>query len=163
MAERLARGVGYCCADECDDRWKGVFLMNHGPVFICPRCRRDGLLEPEIGTSAGPGPDQPYWSVRVEFDYCPVTRRYRRLAVVSDLCSDPESNVYTLRSPLVRTEKRATVLATSLLARLNRAAPPDDGPMPTGTAELILNVDQAAPTPWAQQMAALERHIERRS
>jgi len=35
----MKRGVGYCENTDCEDYAKGVFLLNHGDTFYCPRCR----------------------------------------------------------------------------------------------------------------------------
>ena len=42
---RMKRGVGYCENTECEDYAKGVFLLNHGDTFYCPRCRQLGKVE----------------------------------------------------------------------------------------------------------------------
>ena len=42
---RMKRGVGYCGETECEDYAKGVFLLNHGDTFYCPRCRVLGKVE----------------------------------------------------------------------------------------------------------------------
>ena len=36
----MKRGVGYCENTDCEDYAKGVFLLNHGDTFYCPRCRQ---------------------------------------------------------------------------------------------------------------------------
>ena len=45
----MKRGVGYCENTECEDYAKGVFLLNHGDTFYCPRCRQLGKVEKERG------------------------------------------------------------------------------------------------------------------
>ena len=36
----MKRGVGYCENTDCEDYAKGVFLLNHGDTFYCPRCQK---------------------------------------------------------------------------------------------------------------------------
>ena len=45
----MKRGVGYCENTDCEDYAKGVFLLNHGDTFYCPRCRQLGKEVREIG------------------------------------------------------------------------------------------------------------------
>ena len=45
----MKRGVGYCENTDCEDYAKGVFLLNHGDTFYCPRCRQLGKVEKERG------------------------------------------------------------------------------------------------------------------
>ena len=47
---RMRRGVGYCESTQCEDYVKGVFLLNHGDTFYCPRCRQLGKIENEVFT-----------------------------------------------------------------------------------------------------------------
>ena len=49
----MKRGVGYCENTECEDYAKGVFLLNHGDTFYCPRCRQLGsACTEQVSTSA---------------------------------------------------------------------------------------------------------------
>ena len=51
----MRRAVGYCENigsrehGGCEDFGKGVFLLNHGDTFYCPRCREIGLVVTEKG------------------------------------------------------------------------------------------------------------------
>ena len=49
----MKRGVGYCENTDCEDYAKGVFLLNHGDTFYCPRCRQLGKVEKERGFYTG--------------------------------------------------------------------------------------------------------------
>lgn len=111
----MKRGVGYCDNVECEDYFKGVFLLNHSDTFYCPRCRGRGFAEAETFTVEGKS--DLYYSVRVEFMFDPASRKYREIAIVSD-DSLLDGSEYILKSPLVKTEKRALALAESILARL---------------------------------------------
>ena len=54
---RMKRGVGYCENTECEDYAKGVFLLNHGDTFYCPRCRQLGKPVGTLGGSPIPAVD----------------------------------------------------------------------------------------------------------
>jgi len=112
----MKRAVGFCNDPECEDYMKGVFLLNHTPPFACPACRKIGFMVPETGESEG---KSRYWKeVRVEFNYDPLTRSYRDIAIIKDNSLEGTHNVYRLYSPLVKTEKRALKIAEGLLAAL---------------------------------------------
>lgn len=115
----LKRGVGYCYNHDCEDGFKGVFLLNHGPSFFCPRCRVEGLVVPEICRTKNDSPI--FREVRVEFDYFPETGHYKGMAMVRDESMKGEDlNVFYVYSPLIRTEKRALKVAEGVLANLQR-------------------------------------------
>lgn len=136
---RPSRGVGYCQNPRCEDYGKGVFLLNHGAAFSCPDCRHPGRVERENGQAQGES--RVFREVRVEYNYDPELDLYRDIAIVQDVSLWGPTSSYTLRSPLVRTEKRALKVAEAILANLNRAT---DGPIgdeiPT-SAETVLNLD----------------------
>lgn len=137
--KRMRRGVGYCRDSECEDYAKGVFLLNHSETFSCPSCRTPGDIEQERGSCADD--TAVFKEVRVEYNFDPERRLYREVAIVQDVSLWGRSNVYTLCSPLIRTEKRALKVAESILANLNRCpalASLDDVP---SSAELVLSFD----------------------
>jgi len=136
---RPSRGVGYCQNEGCEDHGKGVFLLNHTGMFVCPDCRQTGRVEREAGFSTGDS--DVFREVRVEYNYDPEAGVYRDVAIVRDVSLWDRSNSYTLRSPLVRTEKRALKVAEALLANLNRCAnslEPDEIP---SSSETVLSFD----------------------
>ncbi len=138
---RPSRGVGYCQNHGCEDYGKGVFLLNHTGVFVCPDCREPGRVEREAGFSQGD--TDVFREVRVEYNYDPESGVYRDVAIVRDVSLWDSSNTYTLRSPLVRTEKRALKVAEALLANLNRCASslePDEIP---SSSETVLSFDDS--------------------
>ena len=102
----MKRGVGYCENTDCEDYAKGVFLLNHGDTFYCPRCRQLGKVEKERGFYTG------------------------------------RNNVYTLQSPLIKTEKRALKVAEAILANLNRYRGLLNGDDIPRTTEIILSFDE---------------------
>ena len=116
----MARGVGYCLNTECEEYHKGVFLFNHGPKFNCPRCHIEGrhVIEKAVVKNSV---DPAFWQVRVEFNYCPKKDDYTGLAVVQDNSMPEKSNVYTLRSPLIKTKDRALTVAEGVLSTLMRS------------------------------------------
>ena len=119
----MQRGVGYCMnvgskgKEGCDEYSKGVFLLNHGTTFWCPRCREPGTVVMESGYAEHSG-DTPFKEVRVEYDYDSIGERYLSIAVVRDESIWGTGNKYVLRSPLIKTEKRALKVAESILASL---------------------------------------------
>jgi len=125
---KMKRGVGYCentdCEDyakgvfDCEDYAKGVFLLNHGDTFYCPRCRQLGKVEKERGFYTGN--TDIFKEVRVEYNFDPINSLYREIAIVRDESLWGRNNVYTLQSPLIKTEKRALKVAEAILANLNR-------------------------------------------
>ena len=146
----MKRGVGYCMhvgsrEDEtCDDYAKGVFLLNHGDTFFCPRCRKRGMIVKEHGFQEAGHGDAPFKEVRVEFNYDAVGKRFREIAIVRDESIWGTGNKYILMSPLIKTEKRALKVAESLLANLQRYSNllSEDGDIPTTTEFLITFDDE---------------------
>jgi hypothetical protein len=139
---RITRAVGYCESTECEDYAKGVFLLNHGDTFYCPRCREEGTIIKEEGRCAGNS--DIFKEVRVEYNYDPIRRAYRELAIVRDEALWGMHNVYTLQSPLIKTDKRAAKVAEALLGNLSRPQgllAATDGNVPR-TTEYILDLDK---------------------
>ena len=113
----MRRGVGYCENTACDDFTKGVFLLNHGNLFYCPRCREMGHIVPEKAHDNDEY-DGVYKTVTVEYGYDPIEKRYRDRAIV-DITELPCGGSYTLSTPLVKTEQRALKIAESIINMLN--------------------------------------------
>lgn len=114
----MKRAVGYCNNTDCEDFAKGVFLLNHGNTFYCPRCRAVGDIVPERGSYTG---NTGIWKeVRVEFDYDSIQKKFKQIAIIRDESLLGEFNVYTLFSPLIKTETRALKVSEVILANLNR-------------------------------------------
>jgi len=118
----MKRGVGYCENTDCEDYAKGVFLLNHGDTFYCPRCRQLGKVEKERGFYTGN--TDIFKEVRVESLW-------------------GRNNVYTLQSPLIKTEKRALKVAEAILANLNRYRGLLNGDDIPRTTEIILSFDES--------------------
>jgi predicted RNA-binding Zn-ribbon protein involved in translation (DUF1610 family) len=115
---RMRRAVGWCLKDECSEYCKGVFLLNHGQVFTCPKCGTQALVideEAQILNNC-----KEFREVRVEYNFDPVLMKYREIAIVRDENDDlpKNANVLTLRSPLIKTDKRALRVAESYLAQM---------------------------------------------
>jgi ribosomal protein S27AE len=116
ILQQMRRGVGYCTNIKCDEHAKACFLLNHGDKYTCGVCNKVGLYIEEKGTFEG---KSEHWKeVRVEFDYDPLQGIYRSVAIIIDNSLVGSHNVYTLRSPLIRTDKRASKVAENLLATL---------------------------------------------
>ena len=114
----MKRAVGYCKSTKCDDFAKGVFLLNHGTTFFCPRCREAGHVESERGFYVGVS--DTFKEVRVEFNFDPILGVFRETAIVRDESLWGTGNVYTLQSPLIKTQQRSLKVAEAILANLNR-------------------------------------------
>jgi hypothetical protein len=136
----MKRAVGYCEKTECEDFGKGVFLLNHGETFYCPRCRKVGSVVGERGIHTQKD-GAPFKEVRVEFNYCPITQRFREIGIVRDESVWGSGSVYTLLSPLIKTEKRALKVAEAILANLQRYADILDDGIPR-TTETIVSFDE---------------------
>jgi ribosomal protein S27AE len=117
---RMKRAVGYCQEDQCEDYCKGVFLLNHGNKFNCPRCREQGYVEPERGSYEGAS--LVFKEVRVEHNYCAMSKTYSQIAIVRDESLWGTCSTYVLHSPLIKTEKRALCVAEGILSNLNKFA-----------------------------------------
>ena len=135
----MKRGVGYCENTDCEDYAKGVFLLNHGDTFYCPRCRQLGKVEKERGFYTGNS--DIFKEVRVEYNFDPINGVYREIAIVRDESLWGRNNVYTLQSPLIKTEKRALKVAEAILANLNRYRGLLNGDEIPRTTEIILSFD----------------------
>ncbi len=142
----MRRGVGYCMNtgsienEGCEEYAKGVFLLNHGNTFYCPRCRVVGMMVEETGKAEHNG-CAPFKEVRCEFNYDPCSKRFREIAIVRDEAIWGTGAKYTLMSPLIKTEKRALKVAEAILANLQRyadLAEEDDIPRST---EVLLSLD----------------------
>lgn len=146
---RMKRAVGFCYNEQCEDVAKGVFLLEHGDKFYCPTCRQRGTIEREAGEWSGEG--EQFSEVRVEFAYCPLEMNYKGLAIVKDE-SVPGGKVYTLRSPLIKTDKRALNVAERMLATLC-LSPVVEGEIPN-SVEQILSLD-ATRSEFTQELSRL--------
>ena len=137
----MKRGVGYCMSNECEDYAKGVFLLNHGDVFFCPRCRKKGTVEKEQGFYTGTS--DIFKEVHVEYCFDPIIKVYRETAILRDEALWGRCNAYTLQSPLIKTQNRAFKVAEAILGNLNRYRGMlnlNDGDVPS-TSEVILSFD----------------------
>lgn len=126
-AQRLVmtRGVGFCKTEGCEKFNQGVFIYSHDlkPGHFCNTCKCSGYVVKEEYSVKMTG-DMTFWQVRVEFEYRPslvantTAGKYHGLAVVSDTSMSQDHNIYTLKSPLIATEKRALTVATTTLGGL---------------------------------------------
>lgn len=132
------RAIGYCTNSECNEFSKSIFLMDGATYFYCPNCRQCGQKVVEHGSYTGEG--DIFREVKVEFDYTPIEGKYRSIASVTDT-SLLRGDCYTLKSPLIRTEKRALKVAESILANLNRGSGIAEGTAHTN--EILLSFDDS--------------------
>lgn len=152
---RSKRAVGYCQNEVCEDYAKGIFLLNASDTYYCPRCRQLGRVEKEH--SFYTGNTDVFREVRIEYNYDPINRVYRDIAIVRDDSLYGRCNVYTLQSPLIRTEVRALKVAEQLLSHLNRFSPfsTNCDPWQTST-EIILRFDDPREV-FLQKLGKLEK------
>jgi len=153
------RSVGYCEQTDCENYAKGVFLLNHGQHFYCPRCREPGRMVRERGHYEGSS--NVFKEVRCEFNYDPLNDKYREIGIVRDDSLWGDHNVYTLQSPLIKTEKRALKVAEAILANLNRGGGVVQGEVPH-TNEVILSFDDS-PEDFSRKLAVLAKEWENSS
>jgi hypothetical protein len=104
----MKRGVGYCENINCDNYLKDIFVINQDR-FFCPRCREKGFIEVEKYSYSNDF--SVIREVRVEFDYDPLKRCYRSIAIATDNELGSHCNVLTVQNPLCKTEKRGLKLA----------------------------------------------------
>jgi hypothetical protein len=164
----MKRAVGYCinvggAAERdsgCEDYAKGVFLLNCGEEFYCPRCRQPGFIVHERGIVRRNNGD-PFKEVKVEFNYDPVGTRFREIAIVRDEAIWGRGSQYTLMSPLIKTEQRALKVAEAILANLQRVGTDSSDGIPS-TTETIISFDVKVDE-FARQMAKLGEEWEKSS
>lgn len=137
----IRRGVGYCVDANCEEYARGVFLLNQEGEFVCPVCRKCGRIEHESGHQLDDR--RSFKEVRVEYNFDPVEAGYRDVAIVQDVSLWGPGNVYTLQSPLIRTEKRALKVAEALLANLNRCPEFAFESEVPNTSEVVLSLDDS--------------------
>lgn len=142
----MDRGIGFCENEHCPDFEKGVFLFLHeGNYFRCGGCEKSSShLVPEKGIPEREG-KVPFSSVRVEFNYNPITRTYSNIISVTDDGFVGKSGVYTIQNPLCKTEGRAMKLATNLLSVVNERFQLDDSELENAprVRERILSFDKS--------------------
>lgn len=116
----VSRAVGYCYNEECSEKHKGIFILNPSVKFFCSICRSQGEIVKEF-VEVSNEDDPIFTEVRVNFDYDPIERRYKGTAIVRDEGEDlwGRTNVYTLNSPLIKTDKRALKVAETTLSNLD--------------------------------------------
>lgn len=117
---QMIRGCGYCMNHECSDYKRDVFLMGHRGEYRCNRCIQYGHTENEVGSTENDH-SLDFYQVRVEFNFDCLNKKYLGVAIVTDETMPKNGNVYTLKSPIIKAEKRALAVAENLLGRLMRA------------------------------------------
>lgn len=146
MSYRSRRAIGVCLNQDCEDFVKSVFLMNHGPRFYCPRCRSEGETVEEENRHWGEE-GAPWARSEVEYNWCPIEKRYREIAIVQDTAIDSPFRTHRLMSPLIKTEKRGLKVAEALLANLRWFETPR-------TTEQIISMD-SEPEEYQKALAAV--------
>lgn len=148
----MKRSVGYCTNSECEDFSKGVFLLNHGNSFYCPRCRCLGFTAPEYKVYSDDAPDAVFKTVRVHFNYNPMKKVYQSIAVI-DITEVTEGEQCDLYSPLIRTEMRALKVGEALICMINSGLRYGD------SQEVSVSLDD---DDWREQLNRINRMLEDR-
>ena len=105
------RGAGYCLKEGCSAYGQPFLLKRPSAQFECPVCLRPGVLECERSARMGEG--VLVGEVRVEFDFDPRRRCYRKRARTVDRLLQGPRSVLVLRSPLIDTRERSSVVITN--------------------------------------------------
>ncbi|MBW2281694.1 MAG: hypothetical protein JRG76_06545 [Deltaproteobacteria bacterium] len=117
---RARRGAGYCLKQDCSGFGQPFLLMRPSVPFECPVCMRTGVLETERWARTGEG--ALVTEVRVDFDFDPERRRYRKRTLKVERGLEGRRSVVTLQSPLIDTREQAIRVARRLLDTLNARA-----------------------------------------
>lgn len=132
------RAAGFCLWRACGAYAQPFFLADVPDTFECPVCLRPGHIERERARREGP--DRLIGEVRIEFDFDPVRRTYRKRTLTMDGRTHGRQSSFTLQSPLIRDRDAAVRVGRQLLRNLNRRfARPSVEPRPhtKSRAELI--------------------------
>lgn len=122
----MVRAVGFCKTEGCEKFNQGTFLFSshHDPIHVCAQCHRRGEVVKEEWSVKEPG-NLNFRQVRVEYNYVPSLvaevgsgGKWSEIAIVTDDSMSLDCNVYHMKSPLIKTEKRALAVAISMLGGL---------------------------------------------
>ncbi len=114
----VRRGAGFCLWEGCSAYTQPFFILEAPQTFECPVCLRPGLVECERASREGPDPL--YGEVRVDFDFDPVRRVYRKCALTTDGRLLGRQSSFRLQSPLIRSRERAIRVGRLMMRNLNR-------------------------------------------
>lgn len=114
----VRRGAGFCLWKACSVYAQPFFLLDAPETFECPVCLRPGLVECERASREGRDPL--YNEVRIDFDFDPVRRVYRKRSLTIDGRLLGRQSRFTLQSPLIHSRERAIELGRLLMRNLNR-------------------------------------------
>jgi hypothetical protein len=134
----IKRGMGYCQNVECGNP-DGIFLANAGEAFFCGYCGKRGKVETERGFHTGK--IGIFKEVRVEYNFDATKGRYREVAIVRGESLPTSYDVYTLRSPLIKSKKLALRLAETLFVDLNHCRGQADRSKMPRAAQITLSFD----------------------
>jgi hypothetical protein len=112
----MIRDIAWCINTGCKEFSKKK-LSSSEANWICSKCKLPGgyVKERAIDEDTHNGV---YKTVRVEFNYDVLERRYREIAIV-DIPSLRSGGIYTQCNPFCSTEKRALDIGTTLICSLN--------------------------------------------
>lgn len=114
----VRRGAGFCLRGACSAYARPFFLLEAPDTFECPVCLRPGFVESERASREG---NDPLCSeVRIDFDFDPIRRVYRKRALTIDGRLLGRQASFTLQSPLIDSRERAVRVGRLMMRNLNR-------------------------------------------
>ena len=121
------QGIGYCRNPDCKSVNQAIFVTDREDSYRCQGCYLVGRIVLESGSFSN---KTPYVRmVRVEYNYDTTQERYRSLAALWDPEIEEErTNVYTIKSPIIKSEKGAFRVAESVLVLLQQLPEPQKNP-----------------------------------
>ncbi len=114
----VRRGAGFCLRKGCSAYSQPFFLLEAPDAFECPVCLRPGLIESE--RARRDGADRFVGEVRIDFDFDPARRVYRKRALMMDGRTHGRQATFTLQSPLIDSHERAVRIGRLMMRSLNQ-------------------------------------------
>lgn len=115
----IEKGMGYCENHTCPLFLKGFFLYKEKVLRKCPQCGEQVTAVKEQGFMKGDS-KTPVIEVRVEYDYEPSSKEYKRIAIVKDENWKGSYRTFTFQAPFTKTDKRALETAEILMGVTNQ-------------------------------------------
>lgn len=154
---KVKRGVAWCANEDCAELYKLRFMLNIDEQIGCGVCFQSYRTVRETAEVCGL---KPFREVRIEYNFDPSSELFRDVAILRNEDAPRGAGYYTLRSPLLKTEKRAFMRAEAILSEL-QTRQPESGELVEGR-ELTLSFDdslellRAKLATWEEGRRALE-------
>ncbi len=137
-ATKIDRGVAWCDNVNCPELWRLRFALRVDEQNDCPGCM--GPLQKQREQAEHKG-GKPFREVRIEYNFDPDLCVYRDVAIIRNDAAPYGGGWYILRSPLLKTEKRAFARGEAILSEL-QTRQPEPGELVEGR-ELTLSFDDS--------------------